>query len=64
MMSRKIPSVLQQDHGNSLSTERLLKQAIELLEQAEWTDEKYNDDVFWCMDGLRDMVRAIDRSDG
>jgi hypothetical protein len=60
MTSNKIPSVLQRPHGNSLSTERLLKQVIGLLEKYGPVDERW-DEVQACIDSLKSMLAAIDR---
>lgn len=61
MISTKLPSVLQQPHGNSLSLERVLKQAIELIDKVEWKDAQIEDRCNSCQSDLRDMLRALDR---
>lgn len=61
MMSKTIPSVLQRPNGNSLSTERLLKQAVKHLKEYGPVDERW-DEVQSCIDGLETMIYCIDRS--
>lgn len=57
----KIPAVLQQPHGNSLSIERVLKLAIDLIDMVPWQTPQIEDRCNTCQDDLRDLLRAIDR---
>ena len=58
----KLPAVLQQPHGNSLSIERVLKLALELLIHVPVEgNTRREDQVNTCESDLRDMLRAIDR---
>lgn len=60
MTADKIPSILFQPHGNSLSIERVLKLAIELIEQAE-LPERLNDRVTICLEDLQVILENLDR---
>ena len=59
MTANKIPSVLFQSNGNSLSIERLLKQAIETILNPEDFNEHQRDN---CLDGPETMLNNLDRS--
>ena len=69
MMSSKLPMVLQQDCGNSLSMERSLKQMQSLLEthfKQEWEletieDRALQDRLSASLDDIETMLAAIDR---
>lgn len=56
MISTKLPSILQQPHGNSLSIERVLKLAIELINKVEWKDTATEDRCNTCQDDLREYA--------
>ena len=57
----KLPSVLQQPFGNSISVERALKQALELLAFIPINSPKREDMVNATEEDLRAMIRAINR---
>ena len=59
-MSPKLPLVLQQTHGNSISMERALKQIKELLEQCD-VQEKDEQAVLNSIDDVNTMLNSIDR---
>lgn len=61
MMSPKLPSVLQQPNGNSISIERALKQALDLLDFLPINTPQLEDAVNATQDDLYTMLRAIDR---
>lgn len=69
MMSSKLPMVLQQNCGNSLSMERSLKQMQSLLEtlfKQEWEletieDRALQDRLSASLDDIETMLAAIDR---
>jgi len=62
MTSSTIPSVLYVPNGNSLSIERALKQAIELLHYTVPVNEEVNDAVNVTIDDLETILRHLDRS--
>lgn len=64
MNSRKLPSVLQADNGNSISMERALKQIRALLEQFTYETDETNIDKFNAsLDDIDTMLAAIDRGE-
>lgn len=55
-----IPSVLQQPKGNSLSTVRVLKAAIELIEAADFPPDSELDRLKEVnLSDLKDMLRRV-----
>lgn len=58
-MAKKLPSVLQQPNGNSLSMERALKQIRSLLEYGEFLGEE--DKVDASIDDIVTMLTSLDR---
>jgi len=61
MTKDKIPSVLYQPNGNSLSVERVIKQAMRLLEFAKISPDK-EDLLINCVEDLNTLLAHIDRS--
>ena len=53
-----IPRVIFDPRG-SISTERLLKQVIVLLEQAEFKEQREEEQVEICVQGLRLMLERL-----
>ena len=47
------------DPRGSISTERLLKQVIVLLEQAEFKEQREEEQVEICVQGLRLMLEML-----
>jgi hypothetical protein len=58
----KLPTVLQQPNGNSISIERVLKMAIHVIERTATGDEVFERDVLVCLDDLNVMLANLDRS--
>lgn len=59
----KLPSVLQAPiAANSLAMERALKQILELLEQADFRFDTYNQMREVSIDDVNTMIQLIDRS--
>lgn len=56
-----IPSVLQQPNGNSLSTSRVLNDAINLLQCLEYEIEVDFDRLDVCLADLQTMLASIHR---
>ncbi len=46
--------------SNSLSVMRVLKMALELIEQGEWTDPDLEEMSLVCADDLRQMIARVD----
>jgi hypothetical protein len=55
----KIPSVLQQPKGNSLSVERVLKQARDLL--MNYPSQNNENELMICIEDLETLIQNIDR---
>ena len=61
--SNKLPSVLQAPiAANSIAMERALKQILELLEQADFQFDTYNQMREISIDDIGTMLDSIDRS--
>ena len=61
-IATKIPSVLQQPHGNSLSVERVLKSVLDLLEFVPVDGNPTREDRLNTTESdVQDLLRAIDR---
>ena len=60
MIANKLPSVLYQPNGNSLSVERVLKQALMLLEEATPSDTLI-DQTDVCLEDLTALLQCINR---
>lgn len=59
--ANKIPRVLFQPNGNSLSIERVLKMARELLNEIPINDDKVLEEkIIICQDDLIVMLRNLD----
>ena len=57
MIANKLPAVLYQPNSNSLSVERVLKQAIKLLADGA----KFPDELDICLDDLQTLLDNLDR---
>ena len=60
MITNKIPSILFQPYGNSLSIERVLKNSINVLEQCD-IPEHLECNRENAISDLQDMLKALDR---
>ena len=61
-IAAKIPSVLQQPHGNSLSIERVLERAIKLLDYVEAENGSGTAQyVIETQEDLRTILKNLDR---
>lgn len=56
-----IPAVLQQPNGNSLSLERTLNHAIDLLTNVVPLDNSREDEVIICIDDLITIRNHLER---
>lgn len=54
----KIPSVLYQSKGNSLSVERVLKKAVELLNSCSCLPDE---EIEICIEDLETLIKNLDR---
>ena len=62
MIANKIPSVLYQAHGNSLSIERVIKQALDLLSLVPASDDATEDKLNVTIEDLETILSCLDRS--
>lgn len=61
-IAAKLPAVLQQPNGNSLSVERILRQAVALIEQLPITDNAAKEDsILVCIEDLTILINNITR---
>lgn len=59
--STKLPAILQQPHGNSLSVERVLKLAAHLIQEHVPAAHADDERAVNCYDDLQTMINSIDR---
>ena len=62
MIANKIPSVLFQAHGNSLSIERVIKQALDLLSFVPVSYNATEDKLNVTIEDLETILACLDRS--
>ena len=62
MIANKIPSVLFQKHGHSLSIERVIKQALDLLSLVPVSDSAAEDKLNVTIEDLETILDCLDRS--
>jgi hypothetical protein len=63
MIAKKIPAVLFQENKNSLSLERVLKIAIELINELPTSaSDAKEDKVIICLEDLEIILKNLDRS--
>jgi len=59
-IANKLPSVLFQPNGNSVSVERILKTAAELILQLHPEGPITNDRIVICLDDLETLWKNLD----
>ena len=62
MTANKIPSVLYQAHGNSLSIERVIKQTLDLLSLVPDSDDATEARLIVTIEDLETILSCLDRS--